>query len=351
MNIAVVRTCLLLLGLGASVAATGQKLYQVQSFSPKYTAKVWVAQPTEVFSPGWVAVYDKATGKQLLKVSSEELAVEAQHGQAKSNVHELPYGEQSVLIYEDFNFDGVKDLAIEDGQNSCYHGPSFRVYLAAAHGFALSPSFTELAQDYCGMFSIDRARRRLRTMTKSGCCWHQFSEYVVRNNRPQPVSIAEEDAAHMPYMRITTQAWNGKSMVKKAQTNLDLTEEGLKIVLEFKLASNGKKVVLFSYGDVLNYALLKPGSDEVEFSYPPTLNGTGNEKFALDPGAPGPALTFGNGSATYRIYETSDGAGPGKVGVEVVVKGKKIDLVGDPATRKGSLRQAGGLGLSNLTLD
>lgn len=351
MRVVLIRTWLLLLGLGAARVATGQKLYQVQSFSPQYTAKVWVAQPGEVFSPGWVAVYDKATGRQLLKVRSEELAVEVKQGRVKSNVHELPYGEQSVLIYEDFNFDGLKDLAIEDGQNSCYHGPSFVIYLATASGFARSEGFTALAQEYCGMFSIDRARRRLSTMTKDGCCWHQFSEYVVRNNRPQPVSIIEEDARNLPYLQVSTQKWNGKSMVTTEKTTFDLMEDRAKVVFEFKLAATGKKVVLFSSDEALGYALLKPSGDEVEFSYPPIVDGTGNEKFTLSTAEPAQRLTFANGSTTYRIFETGGGTGPATVGVEVVVDGRKFDLVGDPATRKGSLREAARLGLSNLTLE
>ena len=347
MNRVFIRAVLLLLALGAAGGAAGQRLYRVQSFSPRYSAKVWVAQPGEVFSPGWVAVYDKATGKQLLRVNSEELAVEVKQGQVQSNVHELPCGEQSVLIYEDFNFDGMKDLAIEDGQNSCYHGPSFVVYLATAQGFARNAGFTQLAQEYCGMFSVDRARHRLSTMTKSGCCWHQYSEYVVRNNRPEAVSIVEEDAMHLPYVRVTTQKWNGKSMVSTTKTILDLEEVSTKLVYEFKLAGNGKKVLLVSDDENLSYVLLKPGG-AVEFSYPPIFDGTGDEKFTLNTSETGRTLTFSNGSATYRIYETSDGTGPGKVGIEVEVDGKKTDLMGDPATRRGILFQAGELRLANV---
>ena len=342
------RSCLSLFSLLTAGPALAQQFYRVQDFSPDYTAKVWVAQPDDVLSPGWVAVYRKATGQQLLKVSSEELAVEIKKGQVKSNVHELPYGEQSVLIYEDFNFDGRKDLAIENGQNSCYHGPSFVVYLAQGTGFARSESFTALAQEYCGLFGIDRARRRLTTMTKDGCCWHQFSEYVVRNNRPQPVRVVEEDAQNMPFIKLDTRVWNGTRMVGTTETRLDLTAGNSKVVFEFRLASNGKKVVLFRNEEALSYALLKPGGDAVEFNYPP-IAGPGDEKFSLTPAESGAVLAFGNGRATYRIYETGGGAGPAKVGVEVEVNGKKTDLPGDPATQKGTLRQLDALGLANLT--
>ncbi|MFC6841120.1 hypothetical protein [Xanthomonas theicola] len=46
------------------------------------------------------------------------LDTDAKRTRAKADVHALPYAEQSVLIYADFNFDGIKDLALMDGQNS-----------------------------------------------------------------------------------------------------------------------------------------------------------------------------------------------------------------------------------------
>ena len=39
-------------------------------------------------------------------------------GKVRSNIKEIPYGEQSQILYEDYNFDGVPDLALMDGQNS-----------------------------------------------------------------------------------------------------------------------------------------------------------------------------------------------------------------------------------------
>jgi CRISPR/Cas system-associated endoribonuclease Cas2 len=31
-------------------------------------------------------------------------------------------------------------------------------------------------------------------MTKSGCCWHQYSTFVVEDNKPKVVEIIEEVA-------------------------------------------------------------------------------------------------------------------------------------------------------------
>lgn len=38
--------------------------------------------------------------------------------------------------------------------------------------------------EFLRMFSVDVADKTLSTVTKSGCCWHQFNTYKVVGNRP-----------------------------------------------------------------------------------------------------------------------------------------------------------------------
>ncbi|HLR38106.1 MAG TPA: hypothetical protein VK084_08675, partial [Chitinophagaceae bacterium] len=135
---------LILLGLFLTNRSSAQisdsnnvaSVFKVQGFSDRYEAKVYLKDPQAVFSAGWVAVYDKKSGKELLKIASEDLPADFVDDEVEANVHERPYGKQNVLIYEDFNFDGQKDLAISDGNHSCYGGPSYQIYLADAGGFS-----------------------------------------------------------------------------------------------------------------------------------------------------------------------------------------------------------------------
>ena len=168
------------------IATLGQVTYDVENFSDDYSGKIYFSDTTEVFSKGWIAIFDKKTTKQIIFEASEELSFDAQaHGnKIIVNIQQLPYGEQSHILYNDFNFDGLKDFAIMDGQNSCYHGPSYKIYLASSEGVKLNDNFTELAQGYCGMFEVDTTTKTIHTMLKSGCCWHQFSEFKVINNIP-----------------------------------------------------------------------------------------------------------------------------------------------------------------------
>ncbi len=146
-------------------AASTRRSYELQDFSDRYRATLEVEDNDEVFRPGIVRVFARGNATPLLEVASSELVLDTdgKSGKVKANVHELPYGEQSVLIYDDFNFDGIKDLAVMDGQNSCYHGPSYQVYLGTADGFQASSGFTELAQSNCGLFQVDAQARELHT--------------------------------------------------------------------------------------------------------------------------------------------------------------------------------------------
>lgn len=337
--------CVLLI-LVAAGAVFGQKTYDVQDFSKDYYGKIYIAEPSEVFSSGWVAIYAKKTNKQLIKIDSEELSIETEDGKAKANVKEMPYGEQSAIIYEDFNFDGIKDFALMDGQFSCYHGPSFQIYLAGKvkNKFVLSPAFTELAQEYCGMFEVDRATKRLSTMTKSGAGWHQFSEFIVVGNKPKAVKIVEEDMTKFPLNIVSTEIWNGKKMVKTTVRTVDLTEENeVKILLSFKTQKGGDEIVLMRSDDMLFYFFINEKRN-VELAYPMDSDQE-DAVFGFDPQPL--TLIFTNKGTTYKIYETENE----KIGVQVVAGGKTSDIPGNLATRKGTLRGLAEMNLANVKLN
>ena len=217
-----------------------------------------------------------------------------------------------------------------DGQNSCYHGPSFQIYLATENGFEKSLEFTRLAQEYCGMFDVDSENKILHTMTKSGCCWHQFSTFIVENNKPKAIEIVEEDNRDFAISTLTIERWNGKKMVKTSQRTIDLEEEGIKTVLSFRIPKKNKDVVLYNINDrTLNYVLVDKDGN-VEFAYPiETIYK--NPDFVYRPQTQ--TLTFKNEDATYCIYLSAD-----KVGIEITVGKKKYLWKGNRATVKGSLK-------------
>jgi hypothetical protein len=303
--------------------------FKIDNFSKDYYGKVNVADTNDVFVKGWVGIFDRKSNKELIHIESEELAFSFHDGKVLANIHELPYGEQSLIVYEDFNFDGKKDFAIENGQNSCYHGPSFVIYLANKNGFLLDPDFTELAQEYCGLFAVDKEKKELNTMTKSGCCWHQYSIYKIVNNKPLAIKIVEEDYTKMPYAFNTIKTWNGKKMLESYEQVLDTANS--KIIFTFIIEENKKKVVLFKdMNGLLNYCLLK-NNGQVEFKYP-NEDKYETAMFLYILNKEGVILSFNNVSATYMIKESIKGESK----VEVQVNNKWYILTSVKSSEKGT---------------
>lgn len=296
-----------------------QQTFTVDDFSDRYNAKVYISNTDEVFSEGWIAVFDKRTKKQLIKVEAEELSFTLREGKLASNIKELPYGEQSLLMYEDYNFDGVKDLALMDGQNSCYHGPSYQVYLATKTGFRQSPAFTRLAQEYCGMFSVDEKAKKIRTMTKSGCCWHQTSEFVVQNNVLVATKILEEG------MGPNGLAWDyveknriGGKMVEKTYSLFNAQDLEPKVIFSFELR-NKDKLRLIAQDGMLSYVFTDK-DDKVELVFVESFEYLKNDN----------TLRFANGRTIYKIKPD---------GISTVHAGRSIDTPAAAETRKGTLEQ------------
>jgi len=125
----------------------------------------------------------------------------------KANVINL-YDDQSVINFGDYNFDGVKDVAICDGPNGGYGGPSYQVYLYSPRSkrFVHSKAFTKLGQGVnLGMFETDKKKKMHYVYSKSGCCWHQTEGYDVFRGRPRKVYEFTEDAlVGDGWVRITT---------------------------------------------------------------------------------------------------------------------------------------------------
>ena len=325
----IVRLLLLSFIIVVPACTASATVFTVNNFSKSYYGKINIDDTSQVFSPGWVAIYDSRTNKELIKVASEELALSLHEGKALANIKELPYGEQSLIIYEDFNFDGIKDFALEDGQNSCYHGPSFQVFLADKNGFTEDAAFTQLAQENCGMFQVDEKTKNLSTMTKSGCCWHQFATYKVIENTPVATRITEVDNMRFPYETVTTEIHEGKNVAKTSKRTLNAENE-IKTVLSFRLEKNNKEVKLFIYEGQLHYCF--SGTDgNIEFAYP---SDTEEEQPVFTLSADKTHLAFTNKEARYGITETAAGTAE----LTVITGGKTYRSAGKPG-KTGTLKQ------------
>jgi hypothetical protein len=338
------RNLLLLIALFVTINTFGQT-YEIEAFSKDYTATVTVDKSKDEYpKTGTIKVVNIKTKQTVITVKSESLQyADVVNGKVKANVQEMPYGEQSILIFQDFNFDGQKDLAIQDGQNSCYGGPSYQIFLKTDKDFTKSESFTRLAQEYCGMFTVDAVKKKIYAMTKSGCCWHEYSDFVVENNAPKAVKVIVEEMVTFPFFKITTQIWDGKKMQETISETVNLKEEALVQLLSFTVTENGKKVILFQIDETLYYTLLKKDGT-IEFRFPTMLNEATPFKLSKTKDS----LVFKNASATYTIYQKSEGGKITSIGITVKTNGKLYDLKGNLKTVNGNLNRIKPENLENV---
>ncbi len=187
----------LFLILLSSVTISAQRKFEMKNASSRYNVLVEVGDCKEENCSGRLKVKlfmkSAPTPFQVINLDETEFAIE----EARMTNGKKMYEYQSILFFEDYNFDGAQDLSIRDGNNSGYGGPSYRIYLFSprAAKFVFSQAFTDLGQgEYLGMFRTDMKRRRLRAYSKGGCCLHRMDEFIVVGNRPKKVFEELEDA-------------------------------------------------------------------------------------------------------------------------------------------------------------
>jgi len=253
----------LALFLGLNVQAQSKDDIRLVDFSDKYTGTVSVAQDEEAETNCTVNLYDK-NGNKIFSEPAFLSEFDLDEGnRARTNIKELPYGEQSILIFEDFNFDGQEDIALRTGFFSCYGGPSYAVYLAQGKGFVYNESFSELGQNYCGMFQVDTDKKQLHTMTKSGCCWHEFATYEVYNDTVVPVEVIEEQYSGMFVDYKVSKRENGKMKDSFYQV-FDTGDKTPEFMLNFE---NGKKMYLTTGMNDDLYYVFTDKDQKVELAY------------------------------------------------------------------------------------
>ncbi|HEY4373921.1 MAG TPA: FG-GAP repeat protein [Burkholderiales bacterium] len=163
-------------------ASAGAATFDIPTLSAEYGARIEVktCDADTCSGPAKVTLYRRADKGAAQTFETEDMQIMLDRAKPVVNDSRL-YEDQSALIAGDFNFDGSTDLAIRNGNNSGYGGPSYDVYVynVTRRKFVPAPDLTDLASTKLGMFQVDAKRKRLVTMEKDGCCWHLISEYAV----------------------------------------------------------------------------------------------------------------------------------------------------------------------------
>lgn len=268
--------------------------YQIEGFSEKYTGLISIEEGNkdEVFNNGSISIIEASTGKSIITIYAKGLTLDIDTT-AKTIPLQLPYDKQRFFIAQDFNFDNITDFAIRDGRNSCYGGPSYQVYLQTERGLKHSEEFTQLAQNYCGMFDVDYKTQTIHTSTKSGCCEHEYSTFKVDKNKPVVMEIVKSDFIINTVLKRNVKKTRIENQMLEREYNtlrddLDLT---LIYSLTFK---GGKTMELFHWKADEEYLvyIFKNKSEEIELAYSGEFIFNKNEQ----------TLTFTKHKTMYQIH-------------------------------------------------
>jgi len=194
----------------ASFAQGEEQEFRIERASRKYDLAVRVEEcggseqnddPDTCGGPARVSFYRKGakTPFQILRLPNVEIHRETlAHNPQTSATPRGLYAEEYGFVFDDFNFDGAEDVAVCNGRNSGYNGPSYSVFLfdAKSRKFVENRRLSGLAEGaYLGLFFPDRKRKQLVAFSKSGCCYHETEKYKVVNGRPVLVEKITEQAA------------------------------------------------------------------------------------------------------------------------------------------------------------
>jgi len=213
---------LLLIFILISSLSTAQVQHRVRDFSPDYYGIVYVTDDTsDYFFEGWISIYEKNTNKELIKVESSVIHFDSLNEEIQAGMFDTSFSDEYFIYYDDFNFDGVKDFAIADTHEGSYGTHTYRIYLAEGDKFVFNEKFSELGSEYMGMFYIQTGKKIIQAYNKSGCCYHEFYEFTVKNNTPVMISKVTEDATKdAKYVYIKTERLINGKWVKKERKEL-----------------------------------------------------------------------------------------------------------------------------------
>ncbi len=180
----------------SAVSMAKDVIIPFEEFSTQYRADIVVdSQDTNKSKKsGVVRVYEKSSNLPIIEMQSNHLDLDIDDGALEANILNLPSGLGSVLVYDDFDRDGLKDFAIMDGQDACYGGPSYALFKKEQGRYAFDKSFKNTARKNCGFYADDEDENVLHVTTKIGCCQYLLETYRIDENHQRKIWKTSEIA-------------------------------------------------------------------------------------------------------------------------------------------------------------
>jgi len=198
--------------------AFGEETFLLKEASKNFDVKIKVEKCEDDICEGKGTVYLLKKGSprafQIIQMPDIHLEL-GENRKPTANLIELYGMNNSGVVFDDFNFDGLEDIALRNGNNGSYGGPSYDIFVYSKQKgkFFKNSALTELASNNLGLFVTNKKTKTIETFDKSGCCWHQTTRYRFINGRLQKIYILTEDASRTEndWVIITTERLvNGK---------------------------------------------------------------------------------------------------------------------------------------------
>ncbi|MDR6403843.1 MULTISPECIES: XAC2610-related protein [Chryseobacterium] len=177
-----------------------QKQFDITTASKKYNISITSqnCNKESCDGPGTIKLIDKKTKKTIQSFKSEELS--------------LSFDSNGKIIYDiavlvnDFNFDGQEDVAVQNGRNGAYGAASYDIYLYQPSNkmFKKDQNFSQILSQAVD-FKVNSKKKNITTFSKSGCCVHQTTTYVINSKKQLEKSVEViENSEDKKYVKVTT---------------------------------------------------------------------------------------------------------------------------------------------------
>ena len=206
----------------AAPAMAEPRAFSVNDRSGQYLVEVLFPEPPEdphQLAQAFITVRDSNTLEALQQLQTPAGNVPVDRN---GKVDNWLLGPQSLLYFDDFNFDGRQDLAIRNGNDpDASYKPTFDVYLQDPQKtqWVFNPALTNLAkEDSKGMFSVSPLDGVLLSQTDRDCCWTRATHWKMRGDdlvllysnteeQIQPSEPGENTSMPSGYTLRTTGEW------------------------------------------------------------------------------------------------------------------------------------------------
>ncbi|HEY8562186.1 MAG TPA: FG-GAP repeat protein [Pyrinomonadaceae bacterium] len=184
---------IILLSVLCAANVFGEETFIFKSESKIYDVKVRVEScddgERETICNAAAVVYlmkkNRAEVLQTIEIEETYLTI---GGDKRKNgdVTELFGDEHGGIYFSDYNFDGVDDLAVSNGNYLPYNGVSYDVFLYSKRQrrFVKNKALSALETEKMSV-RVNRKLRIIETETKAGCCWSEKERFRFVNNRLQ----------------------------------------------------------------------------------------------------------------------------------------------------------------------